>query len=64
MSWQPRVLNMPNCTSDLMIDDHRRYVAILQNYLTPVLNFRFKMNKYELDVKNLKNYNLFFLGLG
>lgn len=50
MPWQPRTLNIPNAISDLMIEDHRRYVAILQNYLAPVLNFRFQMNKYELDV--------------
>uniref|UniRef100_A0A7E4ZVQ3 NARG2_C domain-containing protein n=1 Tax=Panagrellus redivivus TaxID=6233 RepID=A0A7E4ZVQ3_PANRE len=51
MAWvpNPHFLLPANSISALQIDDHRRYVAIISNFLHPDANLRFEFNNIELE---------------
>lgn len=55
MPWVPepfRWIKFPSGSESCFnYADHRRYVAIVYNLLTPNPSFRFELNKLELQVK-------------
>lgn len=47
-------------TSVLTAEQQKRYVAIITNYLRPDSDFRFELNKYEIQVRLLQRFYLIF----
>ena len=56
MPWvpNPHFMLPSNSISQLSIDDHRRYVAIISNFIHADRSLRFEFNNIELDAMDAK----------